>query len=75
MPTAKLKQEFRMNLLEHSKEKFNEHGASLHRSSNPELGPLYLKLFGRIHRTGVTMTELAQYAGVDLSSIPAGWLD
>ncbi len=64
-----------MNLLEHSKAKFKEHGASLHRSSNPELGPLYLKQFGRIHRTGVTMTELAQYARVDLSSIPAGWLD
>lgn len=64
-----------MNLMEHSKAKFNEHGASLHRSSNPELGPLYLKQFGRINRTGVTITELAQYAGVDLSSILAGWLD
>jgi hypothetical protein len=75
MATNKQRQSFRRNLVGYSKDKFAEQGATLHRSSKPERGPLYLKHCGKIHRTGVTMTELAKLAGIDLSKIPAAWVD
>lgn len=75
MPTTHLMQVFQKNLVNHSRAKFAEQGATLHRSSMPERGPLYLKQSGKIHRTGITMRDLARWAGVDLTSIPTVWLD
>ena len=75
MASNKQRQSFRRNLVGYSKDKFAEQGATLHRSSKPERGPLYLKYCGEIHRTGVTMMDLAKWAQVDFSKIPAAWVD